>query len=270
MLPPWQPDPAEARVERRAWDALQNSGAELRAAYRRKFGSEIGADNAREIVSSEYAASREARTRWTRATQKPAAALADQLFEEALLNPDPDKARLVVMTAGGTGAGKTTAIRGDPHLAEVQFVYDSNLGARRSSVAKISAARVAGNGVRVMFVHRDPVEAFAGGVLPRAMMEGRVVDLEGHARTHRDSAENFAWLIRKFAVDPGVRFQALDNARGPGQACPMPLEEAVANRYSTNELRPKLRAALETEYAHGRISAAVYRASLGPPPERRP
>jgi hypothetical protein len=96
----------ESEVERRATDVVQTDSPRLREEYRRKFGNEISTDNAREIVSPEYAASKEERTRLSGATQKPAAALADDLYEDALRNRDLSQPRVVVLTAGGTGAGK--------------------------------------------------------------------------------------------------------------------------------------------------------------------
>lgn len=255
--------PEEQEVERRATDAVHENRQALAQAYRAKFGHEISTDNAREIVSPEYAASRENRTRFSEATQKPAGALADYRYNEALLNPDPEKPPVVLMTAGGTGAGKTTALTNVPELSDVQLVYDSNLGSKRSSVQKIEAAKAAGNHVRVVFVHRDPVEALTCGVLPRAMSEGRVVGLDAHARMYRDAAENFAYLMRKYSEDSMVSFTAFDNSRGPRGMGMMPLEKAAHIRYSTGDLRPALLTALENEYAAGRISETVYRATLG-------
>lgn len=187
-------------VEQAALDRVGRDLPGLATAYREKFGNEIGTDNAREIVSPEYAASPEARTELSGATQKPAGLLSDYLFQQALEHPDPERPRRVVMTAGGTGAGKTTVLRNNSELAAGQFIYDSNLGSKKSSVAKIDRARAAANQVRVILVLRDPVEALTGGVLPRSMEEGRVVSLEAHARMYRDSAENFAYLTRKYAT----------------------------------------------------------------------
>lgn len=254
---------SEDEVERRAMEAVRTNKAVLADAYRKKFGCEISTDNAREIVSPEYAGSREERTRLSRATQKPAGELADHLYEEALRNPDPEKRPVVTMTAGGTGAGKTTALVGNSALASGQFVYDSNLGSKKSGGQKIEAARAAGNQVHVVFVHREPAEALTRGVLPRAMSEGRVVSLEAHARMYRDAAENFRYLIRKYANNPDVVFSAIDNSRTGEASRLMPLEKMANIRYSTSDLLPKLREALEKEYAAGRISEAVYRATVG-------
>jgi Zeta toxin len=255
--------PEETEVEQRAFDRMRQNAPALAEEYARKFGNEIGTDNAREVVSPEYAASKEARTEWSSATQKAAAALSAYLFDEGLKHPDPERPRLVLMTAGGTGAGKTTVLRENPDLNDAQFIYDSNLSSKKSSVARIEAAKAASYDVKVLFVHRDPVEALTGGVLPRAMEEGRIVDLEAHARMYRDAAENFGYLMRRYSGDPDVRFTAFDNTRGSGRGRMIPLEETAGIRYSTNELPPKLRAALEKVYSNGRISKAVYRATLG-------
>jgi hypothetical protein len=170
---------------------------------------------------------------------------------------------VVVLTAGDTGAGKTTALRASPRLAEnAQYIDDSNLSSKKSSVQKIGAAKAAGNRVEIVFAHREPVGALTGGVLPRAMQEGRVVGLDAHARMYRDAAENLAYLMRKYSGDPNVHFRAVDKTGGVGQTRMMPLEEAGKIRYSPNELAPQLRAALEKEYAAGTISKAVYRATL--------
>lgn len=256
--------PQEREVEQRAIDNLQTNLPALVAGYREKYGSEISTDNARDIVSPDYAASREAATEWSRATQRPAAALANYLYDEALRHPDSSKARIVLMTAGGTGAGKTTALRHLPELArDSQLVYDSNLGSKRSSLEKIEAALSAGNDVRILFVHREPVEALVNGVLPRAMEEGRVVDLDAHTRMYRDSVENLKYLARRYESEPRVQLSVWDNSRGPGNGRLVPIETLAGIRYSSGELLPRLHDALETEYGNGRISQSVYRATLG-------
>ncbi len=244
-------------------EAVRDHAELLAIRYRAQFGSEISTDNAREIVSPEYAASKENRTRFSAATQKPAGMLSDYLFEQALRNPDLDRRLIVSMTAGGTGAGKTTAIHANGDLCQSQFVFDSNFGSKRSSVQKIELAKAAGYQVHVIFVHREPLDALIRGVLPRAMSEGRVVDIDAHARMYRDAAENFGYLVRKYAHDPVVAFTAIDNTGFGRTPMPMPIEKATGIRYSTRELLPKLAEALDKEYAARRISTAVYRASLG-------
>ena len=124
---------APDEVERRAHDRVHGDIAGLARSYHERFGNEVSTDNAREIVFPEYAESPEARTRYSEATQKPAGLLSDFLFDQALQHPDPEKPAVVVMTAGGTGAGTMSAVRSTPELSDAQFVYDSNLGSKKSS-----------------------------------------------------------------------------------------------------------------------------------------
>lgn len=60
--------PDERAVERRATDNLTRNLFRLVGEYRNKYGTEISTDNARDIVSSDYAESSEAATKWSRAT----------------------------------------------------------------------------------------------------------------------------------------------------------------------------------------------------------
>src|ERR1017187_977342 len=69
MEPSQSHTPGESAVEERANVNLQQNLPALTEAYRDKFGNEISTDNAREIGSPEYAASKEGRTQWGRATQ---------------------------------------------------------------------------------------------------------------------------------------------------------------------------------------------------------
>src|SRR5690606_18309055 len=81
---------------------------------------------------------------------------------------DPDSVGSVLFTAGGTGSGKSTAVVG---LRSHHIVYDSTLsnvdGARR----QVRMAAETRHDVIVLFLLRDPVEAFQA-VLDRAMNEG--------------------------------------------------------------------------------------------------
>ena len=257
--------PEELDIEQRALDRVQSDLLTLVQQYRNTFGNEISTDNAREIVSPEYAASREGRTQWSNATLRPASSLAGHLFRDMLSHPDPVKPRQIVMTAGGPGAGKTSSLKALPGLERVQLVYDGNLSDPVASVRSIEAAKSAGNRVEVVYVRRDPVDALAHGVLPRAMDErnGRIVTLEAHVRLHCNAAKNLRYLRARYVRDPLVHFIALDNNGPRGQAHPIPVEEAAQEGYTKEELLPRLREALEQEYVNGRISEAVYRATLG-------
>jgi hypothetical protein len=79
------------------------------------------------------------------AVQRSAAHVADAVYERILSAP---VARDALFTAGGTGAGKTTAIRTSSQtkglISEAAIVYDSNFNSLASVRAKVTLALEAG------------------------------------------------------------------------------------------------------------------------------
>lgn len=97
------------------------------------------------------------------------------------------------------------------------------------------------SGVPEGVVHSRAVDPSRSFTPEEAAVEQRASD-----RVRQNPAGLAEEYVRKFGNEIGT-----DNAR-----------EII--RYSIDELRPKLRAALEKEYSNGRISEPVYRATLGP------
>src|SRR3546814_7560989 len=100
------------------------------------------------------------------------------LYESKLAQPTPEGLdRAVLFTAGGTGAGKTTAVNaaGDA-FGKPEITYDTNMNTLSSAVDKVDQALAAGRDVRLAYVYRDPVEALACGALPRAERQARSED----------------------------------------------------------------------------------------------
>jgi hypothetical protein len=72
----------------------------------------------------------------------------------------------VVFSAGGTGAGKTTALNMFSYLIQnAEIVMDTTMSDYYWSTKLIDQALNSGRRVTVMYVYRDPVDAFANGVL---------------------------------------------------------------------------------------------------------
>jgi hypothetical protein len=184
-------------------------------------------------------------------------------FDQAIQQPAPaGKQNYVVLTSGGTGAGKSTIAADVPEYGEAQVVYDTNLASFEVAKRRIDAARDAGKSVYIVHVYRDPTESFRQGVLPRAMgAEGRPITVESHARTHAQSNEVVRRLAAEYASDAGVTVEIIDNSRGPGKASKIAVEALPAVEY--NATRDAAQQQLEEAYDADEISDRIYRASGG-------
>jgi hypothetical protein len=228
-------------------------------------GKVMNTDTAREL-SPDYLADR------TRSADvhEPASAFIKRLYAEKLA--DMPEGGSVLFTSGGTGAGKTSAIRGLPTMQalkdDAHIVFDTNMNTLGSAVKKIEQALEAGAGqVNIVHVMRDPVEALVKGALTRAMSQekkygsGRTVPLAEHAKTHRGSAEVIQQLAERYKDDPRVSVSILDNTRGRGAQRVADMD--FVRSFDYTGLEGKLHEATESQHAAGAISEAVYRGTTG-------
>src|SRR5947207_11854447 len=145
--------------------------------------------------------------------------------------------------AGGTGAGKTSAIERVEPIKQIadtaHAVYDTNIANAASAEKKIRQALDAGHDVHIAYVYRDPAEALQNGTLPRAMRIQRTVPLDTHADTHALSGQAIEQLRKTFAGDKRVTFSSIDNSLGKGNAKLSPIELPDGKRYTVpaEELR---------------------------------
>jgi hypothetical protein len=181
------------------------------------------------------------------ATHEPSSAGVKQLWRARLDDPNPKihptngKPR-VLFVGGGTGAGKTSAMKG---ADDYHQVLDSNLGSFNSAKGKIDDVlnlkkHPQGYEVDITFTWRDSLEAFEGmppgsldangvemktgsGALSRAMRpdpalggvpNGRTIPIEAHASTHADSQETLLKLRDHYKDDDRVTITIVDNSRG--------------------------------------------------------
>jgi hypothetical protein len=227
-----------------------------------KGGRILNTDAARELFP-EYAADRTLSAQ----VHEPASTFVKNLYAEKLSQPTPKGYNsTVVFTAGGTGAGKTSAIRtasataGD-NLNKAEMIYDTNMNTFKSADDKIKQALDAGRDVRIFYTYRDPVESLTKGALTRASgMEkefgsGRTVPLSEHLKTHIGSRNTIDELADKYKDNANVKITAIDNSLGKGNAKRVDISELP--KLNEKALRIKLNEALEQSKPN--ISEAIYR-----------
>lgn len=234
-------------------------------------GKVLNTDVAREL-SADYLADR---TR-SAAVHEPASTFIKALYAAKLKEqPKGDELPLVLFTAGGTGAGKTSAIKALPEVSkikdEAQIVYDTNMNTFDSAVTKIDQALEAGKKVRIVLVVRDPVDALVNGALTRAEGQaekygtGRTVPIKDHVETHTGAMETIPQLAEHYAGDPRVQIKVIDNTQGRGKQAERDLPWLKTLQY--NDVEQLAKAALESEREAGRISAETYQGFAGRQPD---
>ena len=277
--------PPEREVEARFAAYLEAHTDEAIAVYLEKYGKEINTDNARELSidyapggpEADDAATRAARAKWSAAVQQPSSALSKEIYRRALQKvPASGQRRQVVFTAGGAGAGKTTSIRRIPGLTraldQAEIVYDATLSRLDSSVARIEQSLAAGRMISIVFVYRDPIDAFVDGVLPRAERMGRTLSLEAFLDSHIGAAEVLAKVAAAYKKDDRIAIAVIDNSRGKARLSDIAFSKQTAAKYGRQELKAKLSKALDEAFEKGKrgekdgISAAVYNSIKGDAP----
>jgi hypothetical protein len=233
-------------------------------------------------------------------THEPGSAAIKRLFREKLVNAT-EKAKalgrvpVMVFMAGGTGAGKTSALRESGFADNPYIIYDTNFAGFPSGLGKILAAREAGLDVIVPLIYRDPAESFIAGAVPRTLKMnhtlkggGRTVPIDSHVYTHKGGRESLQKLL-DWISDPknaqkavGINTLIVDNSRGRGNAAivdslaalPDPDYEALAE-YAHQWLDENY--ANQTEFfdwktgeSIGTIRAADYEGFAGYPPQITP
>jgi Zeta toxin len=269
--------PEHRAIESRFADAIATDYEGMKARYaalpESEGGKVLNVDVAREL-SPDYRRDRST----SAAVHEPASWLVKRMYAERLAQaPGPGEEPTVLFTAGGTGAGKSTAIESvlRDEAKRAQIVMDTNMNGTKSAITKIDQALKAGKEVKIAYVHREPVDALVNGALKRAHRQeselgsGRTVPLEEHVKTHAGANEAIHEIEAHYAQDPRYSLRVIDNTHGPKDARLIDLEKLPSIDY--NRTREEASAALEKAYAENRISAAIYRGFAGrEPPVREP
>jgi hypothetical protein len=234
-------------------------------------GRVLNTDIAREL-SPDYLADRTQ----SAAVHEPASLFIKELYARMLAEPVPGGMHPVVLfTAGGTGAGKSSGMK-LPEFADMvsraNIIYDTNMNTLGSAEKKVMQALDSGRQVGILYVHRDPVDALVNGALPRAAGQerefgtGRTVPITEHAKTHAGALPTVRALYAKYNGSGNVWVRAVDNSLGRGNAKEASLDKWTIT--SQQDMERKLYDALEQQHEAGKISDSIYRGFKGDAPAK--
>jgi hypothetical protein len=264
--PQMLPEAPVNEIEQKLYQRLMREYPQMVAEYATLKGTEGGkllnTDIAREL-SEDYRADR------TRASDvhEPSSQFIKKVFAQKLAQGDGGD---VLFTAGGAGAGKSTALealKDHPSVKNASVIYDTNMAKLDSSKKKIEETLKANKKATVIYTYRDPVDAFVNGALQRATnMEkelgtGRTVPLTEFLKTHIGALDTIKQLGKEYKGNDKVQIRVVDNSRGKGKAKAIKLSELPT--INASKVRKELENALEREYAAGRISKAIYLGTKG-------
>lgn len=169
-----------------------------------------------------------------------------------------------IITTGGTGSGKSTAIA---KLAdENNIILDVNLTKSELSAQTIQHAIDNGLKPSVVFVLRDPRQAYAEGVIKRSVDPSsidykRVIGVDEHLKIHEQARKTFDQLRQKFG--DFVNFRVLDNRGAEGVTDYLPLENFDKISYPYNESKKELEDYVRSEERIPEESKALYLRQAG-------
>lgn len=115
----------------------------------------------------------------------------------------------------------------------------------------------------MIYVHRNPVEAYLNGVIPRALEQGRTVSIEGHLRIHKDSRETFLKIQKLLQDNDNVGFTVLANTGHESESFETDLGYLRSIQYDDPAVLATIRKGLDDAYRKGKIPQGLYEISCG-------
>lgn len=177
------------------------------------------------------------------------AEITDKIYKK-WLNERGGSGKAILFMAGGTGSGKSIASQ-RMSRKEWLFIVDSTFASKDYSYGQIDQALNAGYKVHVMYLYRDPIDAWENGVWRRWEENmGHFVLPEIHLYTHIFSRNNILEMAEIY--DNNVTLRLLEN-NSKNDCREINLDELKQKIYNENVI--------------GRIMNEISRKKAAPYPE---
>lgn len=215
--------------EKPFFEHLQKNEQSLIDQYKTNFGSLINTDIAKTLFND--AGYNDINTA---DAQRAAGKLTEKLYDDAIDTQKGVGNNTVVGTIGETGSGKSSATGELLGASKDQYpiINDSTGSSPDHLNRQIQQALDNGYKFKLVYVYRDPVEAWDNGVLNRK----RHVPIETHISTHEKAQQNFIAALEKYNDNPNFSAEAFINANDKDPQ-DLTLEELKKIVYNKDEIR---------------------------------
>jgi uncharacterized protein (UPF0248 family) len=239
--------------EKKSFEQLAENPEEMVGKYIQRFGTDVSSDSAK-LLFNGY--------KRTNAIDygRASGIVADKVLNKLLLEKSSEPEKSVLMLAGGTGSGKTTTRKELPEAYTI--TYDSTLSDYERAKKYIDKATELGYKVDIVYVYRDPFEAFKNGVMAR-FESGlpRTVTVSNHINSHRKAKRVILDLSENYKENENVEFRIIENSLQGRRVVDVnyikstPFNKKVLNLSITNYAKQL--------FDNGQISNEQYQALLG-------
>lgn len=253
------PPTSDAQITQQANTFVDKNLPDLTQKYLAKHGNVVGADEAKEFVPG-YSDERST----SDLVQKAASKISDSAYNELLNTKQGEGNNTVLITAGGTGAGKSTSIA-DLDTSQYPVVFDTNLSNAQGGIDRIQKAIDKGYNVDLRFTYTRPDKAY-DRVLDRAEQlrqkegSGRPVSAQGHLDMHYGSQDSLPEIMEHFKTeiaDGTVGVKLYDNSGMAPVEVKDPLDfinKIRDNRNNETDYHTQLNEQRKLAHGEGRIS----------------
>jgi hypothetical protein len=224
---------------------LEENGKIANTDEQRKFFKDVGY-NGRNSAAVQEAASQLNKDQW-----------------RSLLKNNPEEN--AILFAGGSGSGKTSVARKliPEDIENAAAILDGNLSTLSSARKRIAEAIANGKTVEIVYVYRDPEDAWVNGVIKRMLQNpnegGRVVPMSVFLENHKGSRD----VVLDLADDPDVdNLTLINNSKGAGGADFFSSIDEV-RQLDYSDIESKLLQATKELLENGKITKEQYEALVG-------
>lgn len=246
----------DARIQDLSIAKYESNPQKLTRDYLKENGKVVNTDEARKLFADVgYRGSNSA------AVHEASSAVAKDAWESLLKT---SKENDVLIYAGGSGTGKTTAVQNvlPKEISDAGAILDGNLSKMKSAQARIQESIDAGKYPTIVYVYRDPVDSWINGVIKRmggGREKGRVVPLSTFVENHHGSWNVVRELLESKNFKIGYDVKMVDNSLGKGNQTLLTKSKFDKIKYQSN-LKDKLLELTKNLYDKGTITKEQYQA----------